>query len=232
MSRRDRLVELRKDTPVVLPSLLLCDFGNLQQEIERLEDAGVKALHLDVMDGNFVPNLTYGMPIVSACRQLTDMPLDVHLMVRNPDAYLQQFYEAGADFITVHLEACDEPRTTLQTIRNLGAASGLALNPDTPIEDITEYVDLCDLILVMSVQAGFGGQAFNNGAPDRLAKARAIAGPDVILEVDGGINQETIAQCSVAGAEWFVVGSGIFRQSNYASAVRELLDLAQPPLTG
>lgn len=232
MSRRDRLAELRKHTPVVLPSLLLCDFGNLEREIQRLEEAGAKALHLDVMDGNFVPNLTYGMPIVSACRQLTDLPLDVHLMVCNPDAYLQQFHEAGADLITVHLEACDDPRTTLQTIRDLGAGSGLALNPETPIEHIAEYVDLCDLALVMSVNAGFGGQAFNVNAPERLAKARAIAGPDVILQVDGGINRETITQCADAGAEWFVVGSGIFRQSNYAVAIRELLDLAQPPITG
>ncbi len=232
MSRRDRLVELRHDTSVVLPSLLLCDFGNLERELGRLQDAGVKALHLDVMDGHFVPNLTYGMPIVSACRQLTDMPLDVHLMVSDPDAYLPQFFDAGADVITVHVEACQDPRATLQTIRDLGAASGLAFNPQTPLEELAKYADLCDLVLIMSVEAGFGGQAFNPGALDRLAQARSIVGPDVVLEVDGGINRETIASCAAAGAEWFVVGSGIFRQSDYTAAVRNLLDLARPPLTG
>lgn len=226
MSRRDRLVELRRDAVVVLPSLLLCDFGNLEREVQRLEQAGIKALHLDVMDGHFVPNMTYGMPIVEAFRKLTDMPLDVHLMISHPERYIQSYYDAGADLITVHVEACREVSETLQQIRSLGAGAGVALNPATPVETIADYVALCDLILVMSVNAGFGGQSFNEVALDKLRQAREMAGPDVILEVDGGINRETITRCSDAGAEWFVVGSGIFRQSDYTSAVAELSGLA------
>ena len=158
--RRNCIINLREASPAVLPSLLLCDFGNLEHEIERLEEAGVAALHLDVMDGVFVPNFTYGMTIVSALRKLTDLPLDVHLMMVHPEKYVEQFYEAGADIITVHAEATDDAPALLQQIRALGAAAGIAVNPDTPISEIKASLPHADLALVMSVHAGFGGQSF------------------------------------------------------------------------
>jgi ribulose-phosphate 3-epimerase len=205
---------------------LLCDFGNLQREVERLETAGVSAYHLDVMDGQFVPNLTYGMPIVEAMRRLTRQPLDVHLMVARPERYLREFQQAGADILTVHVEALEAPRETLQAIRELDMAAGLAVNPSTPLEKVEMCLDLCDMVLVMSVPAGFGGQKFDPAALDRVRRIRAAAGEDLLLEMDGGINASTIADCSAAGAQLFVVGSGIFRTRDYTVAVRNLTQLA------
>ena len=157
MSPRDRVLSLRTDQPTILPSLLLCDFGNLEREIRALEDAGAKALHLDVMDGVFVPNLTYGMPIVEAVRRLTDLPVDVHLMIQNPGQYLQAFVDAGADAITFHKEAVADPAPLLERLRAADVASGIVVNPKTGIDAIADCLPLCDLLLVMSVEAGFGG---------------------------------------------------------------------------
>jgi len=226
MSRRRHLGNLRKAAPVLLPSLLLCDFGNLEREVADLEEAGVGALHLDVMDGNFVPNLTYGMPIIKGLRRLTELPLDVHLMIERPERFVSQFFEAGADLITIHVEAAGEPRSTLQQIRELGAGAGIALNPDTPLDRIEGCLDLCDLVLVMSVAAGFGGQSFQPVALDKLERLRGLVGDDVLLEVDGGINDETIRACAEAGAHLFVVGSAIFRQTLYPPVVKRLTDLS------
>lgn len=226
MSRRERFLLLRDESPVILPSLLLCDFTNLEREVARLEEAGVRALHLDVMDGCFVPNLTYGMPIVEAFRKLTDLPLDVHLMIERPEQYIQQFFNAGADAITIHHEAVDDPRTTLAQINALGAASGIAINPGTPVEAVEDCLELCDMVLVMSVDAGFGGQSFNSVALEKLAHVRAMS-PEVLLEVDGGINESTISKCAGAGAELFVVGSAIFRSDTYGTVVKQLAGLAQ-----
>ncbi|HEX5104520.1 MAG TPA: ribulose-phosphate 3-epimerase [Pirellulaceae bacterium] len=227
MTRRDRLAELREAAPVVLPSLLLCDFGNLEREIRNLEAAGVRALHLDVMDGNFVPNLTYGMPIVEACRRLTELPIDVHLMISEPQKYLRQFYEAGADNLTFHVEAVADPRPILNEIHALGAGAGLALNPATPLSAVEPALDLCDVVLVMSVPAGFGGQSFHPVAIDKLRQLRQIARPDILLEVDGGISGKTIAPCAQAGAQLFAVGSAIFSHPDYGRAVSELTSLAR-----
>jgi ribulose-phosphate 3-epimerase len=226
MARRSSLIELRSSAPVILPSLLLCDFGNLEREVARLTEAGVRALHLDVMDGQFVPNLTYGFPIVEAFRRLTDLPLDVHLMISEPQRYLKQFIEAGSDILTIHVEAVADPRPVLEQIRMLGAGAGLALNPDTPLSRLDGCLALCDLVLVMSVQAGFGGQSFRPATVKKLSQLRQMVGSDVLLEVDGGIHQSTIGDCAAAGAQLFVVGSGIFRSSNYAEAIRELKALA------
>lgn len=225
MLRRQKLAELRQTGPHVLPSLLQCDFGNLQREVEELAAGNVKGLHLDVMDGQFVPNLTYGMPIVAALRDVTELPLDVHLMIERPDNYVSQFFDAGADVITVHIEALDDPIGTLSSIRDLGAAAGLAFNPHTPLEAVTPYVDQCDLILVMSVNAGFGGQAFNAVALEKLTKLKSIVPDHVALEVDGGVNPTTIAECTQAGADLLVVGSAIFAQDDYAVALDELQTL-------
>ena len=226
MSRLTQFSHFRDTAPVILPSMLQCDFGNLGQEVQRLEEAGVRALHLDVMDGNFVPNLTYGMPIVAAIRRLTDLPLDVHLMVSSPQRYLRQFHEAGAELITVHVEAVADATAVLQEIRDLGILAGLAINPATSVESIEQYLPSCDLVLVMSVQPGFGGQRFQPSAIEKLRKLREIPERHFLLEVDGGINSKTIAECGAAGAEMFVVGSAIFGENSYRPIVEELTKLA------
>lgn len=206
--------------------MLLCDFGNLEREVARLEGAQVRGLHLDVMDGEFVPNLSYGLPIVEAFRRLTDLPLDVHLMIANPDRYVEQFFQAGADLITIHIEAAEQPRPTLEKIRDLGAAAGIALNPSTPLAALDGCWDLFDLVLVMSVEPGFGGQAFHPVALEKLAQLRKQVAPETLLAVDGGINRETIGPCASAGAQLHVVGSAIFRHDEYGPVLDELTRLA------
>jgi ribulose-phosphate 3-epimerase len=208
---------------VVLPSLLQCDFGHLAREIEKLEQSGVQALHLDVMDGHFVPNLTYGMPIVAAVRKLTDLPLDVHLMMSQPGRYISQFVDSGADCITIHAEIDGDVGQILESIRSQEVLAGLALNPRTSVEVVQPILSDCDLLLIMSVDAGFGGQAFNPVALDKLRLVKEIA-PHLLLEVDGGVNRRTIASCREAGAKLFVVGSAIFGQDNYGLALKELAD--------
>lgn len=215
--------KLRDEKTVILPSLLLCDFGDLRREIERLEEAGVMALHLDVMDGHFVPNLTYGMPIVAAVRKLTDLPIDVHLMISEPSKYAKQFVEAGADCLTVHAEIREDVGETLELIRSLGIGVGIAINPATGLEQVQQVLPLCDLLLIMSVNAGFGGQAFNPVALEKLESIKASS-PKLLLEVDGGINLKTIANCQRAGASLFVVGSAIFGQDDYRKAIEQLTD--------
>ncbi len=212
---------------MVLPSLLSCDFANLERQIGELKAAGVKALHLDVMDGNFVPNLTFSMLIVEAVRRLTDLTLDVHLMIEDPGRYVRQFRDAGADVLTIHVEAVDDPRPVLQRIRDLNVPAGVALNPGTPLSDIEGCLDLCDLALVMSVEAGFGGQEFMPVAFDKLRRLREIAGEDLLLEVDGGVNRTTVADCTAAGAQLLVIGSAFFQNSNYSMTLGELTGLAK-----
>ncbi len=220
------MIEQLGTGPVILPSLLLCDFANLQREVEQLQEAGIRGLHLDVMDGQFVPNLTYGMPIVDALRKATQMPLDVHLMIEQPERYLQAFANAGADLLTVHVEACEDIASTLSEIRSLGMAAGVALNPSTDIALIEPALDVADLVLVMSVPAGFGGQPFEPVALEKTRQLRSRTDGNWVLEMDGGINIDTIADCSAAGADWLVIGSAIFGQSSYSRAIEKLLTLA------
>lgn len=222
----DFVAKLGTRANVVVPSLLLCDFGHLSDEIARLEAAGVQALHLDVMDGHFVPNFTYGMTIVGAVRKATDLPLDVHLMIDDPGRYLEEFRAAGSDQITIHVEAVADPRPLLEEIRALGAAAGLALNPPTAVSAIEAALPYCNSVLVMSVMPGFGGQSFAPIALEKLAALRKRDDWQGLLEVDGGINHETIAACATAGADLFVIGSAIFGADNYSTRVRELTDLA------
>lgn len=223
-SGRNCISELKAASPAVLPSLLLCDFGNLEREIERLEEAGVTALHLDVMDGVFVPNFTYGMTIVSALRKLTEMPLDVHLMMVNPEKYITQFRDAGADLITVHAEATEDAPAILDQIRQLGAAAGIAINPDTPVDEIKAAIPHSDLVLVMSVHAGFGGQSFIEPVLTKFSQIRSLPGGDnVILEIDGGINGETIGRATEQGAQLLVAGSAVFKHDDYATAIEKLM---------
>lgn len=184
-------------------------------------------MHLDVMDGHFVPNFTYGMPLVAAFRKLTDLPLDVHLMIAQPEQYVGAFCEAGADIVTVHIEATSQPRALLSQIRELGAGAGIALNPATPLSALDECLDLADVVLVMSVPAGFGGQKFDEAALDKLRALKAKVRPEVLLEVDGGVNETTIVGAARAGAQVFVVGSAIFGQPRYDAAVAKLSALAR-----
>lgn len=220
---RHRLDAIRRAAPAVLPSLLLCDFGDLKGELAQLSEAGVEALHLDVMDGHFVPNMTYAMPIVEGLRRHTEMPLDVHLMISDPVAYAQPMAEAGADLVTFHVEAVDDPVDAAGRIKDTGVAVGVALNPGTPLAKIDACLAEVDLVLVMSVDAGFGGQSFQPVALEKVEKLRRER-PELLLEIDGGINLETIGPARRAGCDLFVVGSAIFRQDDYHRAVGALTD--------
>lgn len=217
----------QQQAPLILPSLLLCDFSDLKGEVARLEEAGVLGLHLDVMDGRFVPNMTYGLPIVEAFRRVTELPLDVHLMIEEPQSWAKRFVEAGADVVTVHREAISDPLDVLSGIQELGVWAGLAINPASPTEVDAAYWSACDVALVMSVPAGFGGQAFDAAALEKTRALHAKYGDKLFIEMDGGINRETIARCAHAGAGGLVVGSAIFRHPHYPTVVAELNALAR-----
>lgn len=197
----------------VAPSILAADFANLQQEIQIVEEAGADWIHIDVMDGHFVPNITMGPLVVDAIRPHTKLPLDVHLMIEQPDLYIEAFVKAGADIITVHVEACKHLHRTLQFIRSLGAKPGVVLNPHTPIETIQHVLNDVDVVLFMTVNPGFGGQAF---IPEVLDKVKALSqlkqqkGLDFEIEIDGGVNSSTVVDCVEAGATVVVAGSAIY----------------------
>lgn len=225
MPREQIRAKLAAAAPAIAPSILLCDYTRLAQEISNLEQAGARVLHLDVMDGHFVPNFTFGMTIVEAARRSTDLPLDVHLMMDNPGRFLKQFREAGADVITVHEEVCrnqSELADLVAEIRELDALAGVAINPPTPLERIDEVATNCDLILCMSVMPGFGGQAFNPVALEKLAALRDRDDVTALLEVDGGVNHDTIVDCTHAGANMLVVGSAISSGADYHERFAEL----------
>lgn len=225
---RRRTATLRENTPIVVPSLLLCDFGHLEREIRAVEAAGARCLHLDVMDGIFVPNITYGMTIVSAVRRLSHLPLDVHMMTARPGDFVDAMADAGADILTIHTEAVDDAAPLLEQIRSAGLWAGLALNPDTPLSAVTSSLPHCDVVLVMSVAPGFGAQEFDSTALEKLRTLKQTVDERVILEVDGGINAATIADCAKAGAQMFVAGSAIFRDASatYEQHILELTKLA------
>jgi ribulose-phosphate 3-epimerase len=221
-TRREQFLQLRQSSPVILPSMLRCDFGNLRHEVGQLVAANALALHLDIMDGHFVPNITYGMPIVRALHASCNLPLDVHLMMGNAERYLEEFYRAGAYAMTVHIEAVADPRSVLTSIREMGASAGIALNPETPVSALESCVGCCDMVLVMSVDPGFGGQAFDESALTKVKQVKEMFGPEICCEMDGGINRDTIGRCVAAGVEMLVVGSAIFGQGDYARALAEL----------
>lgn len=207
--------------PLIAPSLLSADFTRLGEEVECLKSGGADWLHFDVMDGRFVPNLSVGIPVLSSLRKITDMPIDVHLMIVEPDALLGAFAKAGADTLTVQAEACTHLHRTLQNIHALGCTAGVALNPHTPI-DVLEYVmDLVDFVLIMTVNPGFGGQSYIDACTPKIAALRAKY-PDLPIQVDGGIKADTIGRAAKAGANIFVSGSGVFSHSDYGVAIDEL----------
>ena len=226
MNRTEILRRMRAARPIIAPSMLKCDFGNLAGEVERLTAANAKVLHWDVMDGHFVPNLSYGPMLIERVRPLTEMLFDAHLMISEPERYLDEYLKAGCEAITVHIEAVPQPTSLLRRIRDAGRVAGLALNPQTPLSAVEPFLAEIDLLLVMSVQAGFGGQSFIPASIAKLRDARKMIGSETILSVDGGIGTKTIAGCAAAGTDLFVAGSAIFDQSDYMSAVDELGRLA------
>src|SRR5262245_58586684 len=217
------LKRLTSAVPLIAPSMLKCDFANLHREVELLESAGARLLHLDVMDGHFVPNLSYGAVVIQSLRQITRLPFDAHLMIADPARYLDDFVDAGCDLLTFHIEAVPEPADLLRRIRRSGRGAGLALNPGTPIEAILPYLDDCDSILVMSVEPGFGGQKFIPGVLEKVRRLAPLVGKNRLLSIDGGLGPTTVAPAATAGASQFVVGSAIFDTSDYREAMENLL---------
>lgn len=210
----------------VAPSILSADFANLSSEIKRAEDGGADLIHVDVMDGHFVPNLTIGAPVVKGLRKAAKLPLDVHLMIEEPDRYLEDFAKAGSDYLTVHAEACIHLQRTLSEIRRLGMKAGVALNPSTPEDHLAYVIDDLDLVLVMSVNPGFGGQKFISAVLPKIKRIRAMLDnggrKDVIISVDGGINAETAQLVSEAGANMVVAGKSVYGAPDVAAAIKEL----------
>lgn len=209
----------------------MCDWGHLADEIQRIEAAGAQVLHLDIMDGHFVPNLSYGLTIVDAVRRYTELPIETHLMISNPADYLAAYHQAGADHLTFHIEAVEDPRPLLDQIHQLGAGAGLALNPPTPVSAVEPYLEACDSVLVMSVMPGFGGQEFDVEALNKLRALRKKSAGRLMLAVDGGIHPATIAAATGAGAQLLVAGSAIFAQQNYREALDQLTTLARQGAT-
>jgi ribulose-phosphate 3-epimerase len=208
---------------IIAPSILSADFARLGDEIRAVEAAGADWIHVDVMDGLFVPNITIGQPVVRSIRRITKLPLDVHLMIRDPGRYVGDFAEAGADLIVVHQEACTHLHRVLQDIRSRGKKAGVSLNPATPLSTIENVLEDVDLVLLMSVNPGFGGQAFIPQTVDKIRQLRQTLADrglnDVVIEIDGGVGPANVGELVRAGAEAFVAGNAIFKQPDYAAVI-------------
>lgn len=211
----------------IAPSLLSANFYNLQDDLERLKKSGIKYLHLDVMDGNFVPNISFGLPIIKSVRKNTDFILDCHLMIEKPERYLEDFKNAGADILTVHQEATMHLQRTLAEIRRLGMKAGVSLNPSTSEETLKYIMDDLDLILIMSVNPGFGGQSYIESVNEKIKRVRKMIDEserDIILEVDGGVNKDNIKELEYLGVDLFVAGSAAFKNSEIEKNIGGLRD--------
>ena len=206
----------------IAPSILSADFANLASEIAQVTNLGIEVVHLDVMDGHFVPNITLGPPVVKWIRECTNAVLDTHLMISDPETYAPAFIKAGADHITFHIETVDKPIEFVKVLHDLGVTVGVTLNPKTPVQMIEAVAPLCEMVLVMTVQPGFGGQSFMDDAARKCRRVREIVGPDVRIEVDGGIDATTIATVRDYGADTFVAGNAIFGKTDRKEAIGEL----------
>lgn len=217
-------MEVKKNKEfLIAPSLLSADFVNLEKEVAAVEAAGADWLHVDVMDGHFVPNLTIGMPVVKSLSRIAKKPLDVHLMIEKPEKYVEAFAKAGANYLTIHVESTENPKAVLQQIKKLGVKPGITLRPATPIEDVLPYLQDVNLVLVMTVNPGFGGQSFMQDQVEKISVLRKKIDAeklDVLIEVDGGINEETARICK--DADVLVAGSYVFGFENYQEPITKL----------
>jgi ribulose-phosphate 3-epimerase len=216
---------MKNHLKIVAPSILAADFTALRSEIEKVEQAGADWIHCDVMDGAFVPNISFGAFVVEAAKRCTNLPLDTHLMIREPDKYIKSFIDAGATHITVHQEECQHLHRTVELIHSLGAKAGVSLNPATPVSTLEEILPMLDLVLIMSVNPGFGGQKFIESSVEKVRKLNAMRealNPDLLISIDGGINEHNAARVRAVGADVLVAGSAVFRAKNPADAIAKL----------
>ena len=210
---------------IISPSILSADFVNLERDMNLLKETGAPWAHVDVMDGIFVPNITIGIPVVAALRKCTDLVLDVHLMIDRPVRYVEDFVKAGADYVTIHVEA-DQPQNTLEAldkIHAMGAKAGIVLKPKTPVEAAIPYLEKCDMVLVMTVEPGFGGQSFMADMMPKVQWLRQHTSPDFLIQVDGGVDAKTAPVCKAAGANVLVSGSAFFKAADKAAFVQDLM---------
>ena len=207
---------------IISPSILSADFANLERDIKRVEDAGADWIHVDVMDGHFVPNITIGVPVVKSIKKVTNLPLDVHLMIENPEKYIEPFVKAGADILTFHYEAVNDVSAIVDLIKSFGIKAGMSIKPKTSPDEILKYLEILDLFLVMTVEPGFGGQSFMEDCAEKIPVIKRHAPENLIIQVDGGINAQTAKICTSYGANSLVAGNYIYKSGNIISAVQSL----------
>lgn len=207
---------------IISPSILSADFANLERDIKRVEEAGADWLHIDVMDGHFVPNITIGVPVVKSIKKVASVPLDVHLMIENPEKYVEAFAKAGADIITFHYEAVDEVISVIDLIKSFGIKAGLSIKPKTPVGEIFKFLPYLDLVLIMTVEPGFGGQEFMHDCAQKITEIKQDAPEGLIIQVDGGINNITGHICTSLGANSLVAGNYIYGSENIEQAIQSL----------